>query len=85
MLATAELPAGAANLLTGPVGELAPRLSGVDGVDLTGVPDDLAPGLTAAAAERGTRVLAPPVIDDPPLHRLRAWSEVTTVWHPVGR
>jgi acyl-CoA reductase-like NAD-dependent aldehyde dehydrogenase len=85
VLATAELPAGAANLLTGPVGELAPRLSRVDGVDLTGVPDDLAPGLTAAATERGTRVLAPPVIDDPPLARLRAWSEVTTVWHPVGR
>ena len=45
----------------------------------------LAPDVIAAAAERGARVLAPPVIDDPPLARLRAWSEVTTVWHPVGR
>ena len=62
-----------------------PRSPGVDGVDLTGAPDDLAPELVAAAAERGARVLAPPVIDDPPLARLRAWSEVTTVWHPVGR
>jgi hypothetical protein len=49
------------------------------------VPDELVPELSAAAAERGTRVLAPPVVGDPPLARLRAWSEVTTVWHPVGR
>ena len=85
VLATAELPAGAANVLTGPVGELATRLTGVDGLDLTGAPDDVAPDVVTAAAERGARVLAPPVIDDPPLSRLRAWSEVTTVWHPVGR
>ena len=85
VLATAELPAGAANVLTGPVGELATRLTGVDGLDLTGAPDDVAPDVVTAAAERGARVLAPPVIDDPPLARLRAWSEVTTVWHPVGR
>jgi acyl-CoA reductase-like NAD-dependent aldehyde dehydrogenase len=85
VLATAELPAGAANVLTGRVGELATRLTGVDGLDLTGAPDDVAPDVVTAAAERGARVLAPPVIDDPPLSRLRAWSEVTTVWHPVGR
>ena len=85
VLATAELPAGAANVLTGRVGELATRLTGVDGLDLTGAPDDVAPDVVTAAAERGARVLAPSVIDDPPLSRLRAWSEVTTVWHPVGR
>ena len=85
VLATAELPAGAANVLTGPVGELATQLTGVDGLDLTGAPDDLAADVAAAAAERGARVLAPPVIDDPPLSRLRAWTEVTTTWHPVGR
>ena len=85
VLRTAELAAGAANVLTGPVGELATRLTGVDGLDLTGAPDDVAPDVITAAAERGARVLAPAVIDDPPLSRLRAWSEVTTVWHPVGR
>jgi acyl-CoA reductase-like NAD-dependent aldehyde dehydrogenase len=85
VLATAELPAGAANVLTGPVGELAPRLTGVDGLDLTGAPDDVAPDVIIAAAGRGARILAPPVIDDAPLSRLRAWAEVTTVWHPVGR
>ena len=53
MLATAELPAGAANVLTGPVGELATAAFGrVDGLDLTGAPDDLAADLTAAATAR---------------------------------
>jgi acyl-CoA reductase-like NAD-dependent aldehyde dehydrogenase len=80
VLITSELPAGAANVLTGSVGELASRLTWVDGLDLTGAPD-----VVTAAAERGARVLAPPVTDDAPLARLRAWSEVTTVWHPVGR
>jgi acyl-CoA reductase-like NAD-dependent aldehyde dehydrogenase len=85
VLATAELPAGVANVVTGPIGSLATALSGADGVDLTGVPDELVPELAAAAAERGARVLTPPVVGDPPLALLRAWSEVTTVWHPVGR
>jgi len=85
VLATAELPAGVANVVTGPIGTLATALSGADGLDLTGVPDALVPELAAAAAERGARVLAPPVVGDPPLARLRVWSEVTTVWHPVGR
>jgi acyl-CoA reductase-like NAD-dependent aldehyde dehydrogenase len=85
VLATAELPAGAANVLTGPVTELATRLTGVDGLDLTGAPGDVAPDVITSATERGARVLAPPLIDDSPVSRLRAWSEVTTVWHPVGR
>jgi acyl-CoA reductase-like NAD-dependent aldehyde dehydrogenase len=85
VLATAELPAGVANVVTGSIGGLATAFSGADGLDLTGVPDELVPELSAAAAERGARVLAPPVVDDPPLARLRAWNEVTTVWHSVGR
>jgi len=72
-------------VVTGSIGGLATALSGADGLDLTGVPDELVPELSAAAAERGARVLAPPVVDDPPLARLRAWNEVTTVWHSVGR
>jgi hypothetical protein len=44
VLATAELPAGAANLLTADVTELAAELlhAGVDGVDLDGAPAELA-------------------------------------------
>jgi len=86
VLATAALPAGTANLVTGDVGELAQQLvrAGVDGLDLAGAPADHAADLERDAAERGVRVLrAEPV--DAGLARLRAWSEVTTVWQPVGR
>jgi acyl-CoA reductase-like NAD-dependent aldehyde dehydrogenase len=77
VLAVTELPAGAANLLTGDVGALAAELAaaGVDGLD-AGEP---VPGVGA-----GVRVLhgGP---GDRGVARLRAWSAVATVWHPVGR
>jgi acyl-CoA reductase-like NAD-dependent aldehyde dehydrogenase len=82
----AELPAGVANLLTGDVAELAPELgrAGVDGLDLGDAPAETAPELERAAAQTLTRVL-PPSAADAGLVRLRAWSELTTVWHPIGR
>jgi acyl-CoA reductase-like NAD-dependent aldehyde dehydrogenase len=75
LLATADLPAGAANLLTGDVAALAPALvrAGVDGLDAGETPVDVAPGI---------RVPGP---GDRGVARLRAWTAVTTVWHPVGR
>jgi acyl-CoA reductase-like NAD-dependent aldehyde dehydrogenase len=86
LLAVAELPAGVANLLTGDVAELAPELgrAGVDGLDLGDAPAETAPELERAAAQTLTRVL-PPSAADAGLVRLRAWSELTTVWHPIGR
>jgi acyl-CoA reductase-like NAD-dependent aldehyde dehydrogenase len=84
VLATAELPAGAANLLTGDVAELAPELArAVDGLDLAGAPGESAARLGRDAAARGVRVL--PVAPADPLARLRAWTDVTTVWQSVGR
>jgi acyl-CoA reductase-like NAD-dependent aldehyde dehydrogenase len=91
LLAVAELPAGVANLLTGDVGELAPELgrTGVDGLDLGDAPAETAPELVTelegAAAQTLTRVLPPGGAADDGLARLRAWSELTTVWHPIGR
>ena len=75
LLATAELPLGAANLLTGDVAALAPALvrAGVDGLDAGETPVEVAPGI---------RVPGP---GDRGVARLRAWTAVTTVWHPVGR
>lgn len=75
LLAAGELPPGAANLLTGDVAELAPALvrAGVDGLD---------PGATPVDVPPGVRVPGP---GDPGVARLRAWTAVTTVWHPVGR
>jgi acyl-CoA reductase-like NAD-dependent aldehyde dehydrogenase len=84
VLATAELPEGAANLLTGDVAELAPELArAVDGLDLAGAPGESAARLGRDAAARGIRVL--PVAPADPLARLRAWTDVTTVWQSVGR
>jgi acyl-CoA reductase-like NAD-dependent aldehyde dehydrogenase len=86
LLATTDLPAGVVNLLTGDVADLGKELirAGVKGVDLAGAPPEAAAELTAAAAARGVRT-QPAGTGGVGLSRLRAWSEVTTVWHPVGR
>jgi acyl-CoA reductase-like NAD-dependent aldehyde dehydrogenase len=93
VLATSDVPAGVANLLTGRATELGPWLAAhaeVAGLDLAGAPAELAAELERAAAETVTRVLPRPAVEPDPtvvpgLARLRVWSEVKTVWHPVGR
>lgn len=92
VLATADLPAGVVNVLTGYTAELAPVLAShmdVNAIDLTGVaPGDRAP-LEEAAADNVKRVLpvAPEEPDwsaEPGTDRLLAPLEVKTVWHPTG-
>jgi acyl-CoA reductase-like NAD-dependent aldehyde dehydrogenase len=93
VLATSDLPAGVANLLTGRVAELAPWLAAhaeVQALDLAGAPEDLAVDLERAAADTVKRVLSRPAAEPDPtrtpgLTRLRSWTEIKTVWHPVGR
>jgi acyl-CoA reductase-like NAD-dependent aldehyde dehydrogenase len=96
VLATSDVPAGAANLLAGRTAELGPPLAAhaeVAGLDLAGasvLSTELAAELERAAADTVTRVLPGPAVEPDPtvapgLARLRAWSEVKTVWHPVGR
>lgn len=77
VLAVAELPAGAANVLTGDVALLGPALAraGVDGFD---------PGDTSIEPVAGVRVLRAGT-GDAGVARLRAWTTTTTVWHPAGR
>jgi acyl-CoA reductase-like NAD-dependent aldehyde dehydrogenase len=78
-LAVCPLPAGAVSLLTGDVGELAAALSSsVDGLDLAAAPPEV------ATAAHGIP-MPPPGGADAGAARLRAWSPVTTVWHPIGR
>lgn len=90
VLATSDVPGGVVNILTGPVGELAPPLAAhrdVDALDLTGVPEADRPALARAAADSVTRVLAPDPTDwfaDPGTSRLAAFVEHKTVWHPLG-
>ncbi|HEX5741019.1 MAG TPA: aldehyde dehydrogenase family protein [Pilimelia sp.] len=90
-LATADLPGGVVNILTGRAAELAPWLAAhrdVQGLDLTGATDAaLARAWEEAAAETLTRVRRPGQEDfaaDPGLGRLTAWLETKTVWHPKG-
>jgi acyl-CoA reductase-like NAD-dependent aldehyde dehydrogenase len=91
VLATADLPAGVVNLLTGHVAEVARWLAAhmdVNAIDLTGVTDaGLAIDLEVAAAENLKRVLRPRDEDwtaEPGLDRMFAFLEAKTVWHPKG-
>jgi acyl-CoA reductase-like NAD-dependent aldehyde dehydrogenase len=91
VLATSDLPPGVVNILTGEAAQIGPWLAGhgdVNALDLTGVSDDgLSTQMQVAAAETVTRVLATATGDwtaDPGLGRLRAFTEITTVWHPQG-
>ncbi|MDQ3103700.1 MAG: aldehyde dehydrogenase family protein [Actinomycetota bacterium] len=92
VLATADMPGGAVNILTGRVAEVAPWLAShrdVDALDLTGVADhDLARELEAAAADTLTRVRRPEPAANwsatPGVDRLSWVLETKTVWHPIG-
>ncbi len=96
IMATSDLPGGVVNLLTGSPAEIAPWLAthlDVDALDLTGIEDaDLARSLEADAAEDLKRVRRPDSADghgedwpaEPTLDRLEAWTEIKTVWHPIG-
>jgi acyl-CoA reductase-like NAD-dependent aldehyde dehydrogenase len=91
IMATSDLPGGVVNLLTGSPAEIAPWLAthlDVDGLDLTGVDDpDLARTLESDAAEDLKRVRRPGDDDwlaEPTLSRLEQWTEIKTVWHPIG-
>ena len=96
ILATSDVPAGVVNLLTGSVAELAPVLAGhldVDGLDLTGIVgvDGIdRTALESAAAEDVTRVLPPPASEPDftrtprGVHRILAFCDLKTVWHPKG-
>lgn len=100
-LATSDVPGGVVNLITGRTAEVAPWLAShrdVNAIDLTGSAgvDGLAWGdLEEAAAENlkrvlrpagsGTTAVEPDFTQVPDLHRLEAFLETKTVWHPKGR
>jgi len=88
VIATSDVPGGVVNILTGSPGELAPWLAShpeVHGLDLVGAGDLDWVELQIAAAETLTRVLPPERGADaaaPSLHRIAAFTETKTVWHP---
>lgn len=96
VLATSDLPAGACNLLTGPIDELVPvaaKHRDIEGLLAVRTPA-LSPALLATilggVAENLKRVHA---FEPAPMHEASAWNniravehcvEYKTVWHPVG-
>ncbi|HBK38608.1 MAG TPA: aldehyde dehydrogenase, partial [Actinobacteria bacterium] len=91
-LATSDVIAGNINILTGDPAEIMPSLAShgdVNALDLTGITDpELQKALQIEAAGTVKRVRSAPVNPDwqatPSLSRLRAFTEVKTVWHPLG-
>ncbi|MER6991216.1 aldehyde dehydrogenase family protein [Saccharopolyspora hirsuta] len=92
VLATSDVPGGVVNVLTGRAAELGPWLAShadVNALDPTGAPEDLRAELARTAANTVKRVLPvrggePDWRREPDIQRLRAFTEVKTVWHPVG-
>lgn len=91
VLNSSDVPGGVVNLLTGYVTELAPWLAShadVNALDPTGAPTGLRQDLEQAAADTVKRLLPvrgePDWSREPDITRLRAFTEVKTVWHPVG-
>ena len=87
MSATADLPGGVLNVLTGRTDELAPVLCShedVDGVDLEGAGERVGE-LARLAAGSIKRVLRPRPGAGEELRRLRAFVETATVWHTIGQ
>lgn len=92
VLATSDVPGGVVNLLTGLTAELVPWLAGhmdVDGIDVTGLPDELGEGVERLAADNVKRVHrgsnADPFDDAAQSpYEITAFMEFKTVWHPMG-
>ena len=92
MLATSDVPGGVVNILTGRTAELVPWLAShmdVNGLDVTGVPDELRADTERAAAENVKRVHRAPDADPfddaaQSPYEITAFTESKTVWHPMG-
>jgi acyl-CoA reductase-like NAD-dependent aldehyde dehydrogenase len=92
VLATSDVPGGVVNLLTGVTTELVPWLAGhmdVNGIDVTGVPEELLPQVEELSAENVKRVVRDDDVDPfseqaQSPYAVTALMEFKTVWHPMG-
>jgi acyl-CoA reductase-like NAD-dependent aldehyde dehydrogenase len=84
-LATADVPGGVVNIITGLRDELAPWLAGhmdVNAIDVTGADGEVAE-LERLAAENVKRVVRG-AADDQSAWEISRFLELKTVWHPIG-
>lgn len=91
VLATSDVPAGVVNILTGDARELTPHLAAhmdVNAIDLAGCDEpEFALDMEVTAAENLKRVVRPRTF--PPRHvgsleEIASFTELKTVWHPIG-
>ena len=85
VLATADVPGGVVNILTGQREELAPVLAGhmdVNALDVSGADGEVAE-LERLAAENVKRVVRGGADDQSPWE-IAGFLELKTVWHPFG-
>jgi acyl-CoA reductase-like NAD-dependent aldehyde dehydrogenase len=86
VLATSDVPAGVVNVLSGYRSELLPWLAAhmdVNAIDAGGCSDEELRAVEEAAAASVKRVVRPDGGGHSP-HRAAAFTELKTVWHPVG-
>ena len=84
-LATADVPGGVVNILTGLKDELVPVLAShrdVDALDVTGVDEGTRADVERAAADNVKRVVDGSGTPGP--YEVTAFMEMKTVWHPKG-
>ena len=92
VLATSDVPGGVVNLLTGVTTELVPWRAGhmdVNGIDVTGMPEELLPQVEELSAENVKRVVRDDDVDPfseqaQSPYAVTALMEFKTVWHPMG-
>jgi len=85
VLATSDVPPGVVNVLTGLRSELVPHLAGhmdVNAIDVTGVPREMRADTEKLAAENVKRVVFAKSDESP--YEITAFTEMKTVWHPMG-
>jgi acyl-CoA reductase-like NAD-dependent aldehyde dehydrogenase len=86
VLATSDLPAGVANVLSGYRKELLPWLAAhmdVNAIDVAGCTADEVADIEKAAADNVKRIVKNPAGEMSP-YLITAFMEMKTVWHPVG-
>jgi acyl-CoA reductase-like NAD-dependent aldehyde dehydrogenase len=84
-LATADVPGGVVNIVTGPRDELAPVVAAhmdVNALDVTGADGEVAE-LERLAADNVKRVVRG-AADDQSAWEISRFLELKTVWHPIG-
>jgi len=92
VLATADVPGGVVNILTGSTAELVPWLAGhmdVNAIDVTGVDQEQRLEVEQLAAENVKRLHRAPDVDPfadeaQSPYEITALMEFKTVWHPIG-